>query len=133
LKGGIVVDTGVLSLFFAGDARVKPYFDNIMRGGAIGYMTSINLAEFYYRTCRRLGSETAFIRYRQSREILEAVETDDDLALTAGREMGRRSGLCFADCFALALSRKENAVLLTTDSELAKVDDVRVKLFKVDG
>jgi predicted nucleic acid-binding protein len=37
--------------------------------------------------------------------------------------------LSLADCFALALARREKALLLTTDSELKKAENVQVKFF----
>ena len=127
----LIIDTGVLTLFFAGDARVRPHFDSIEDGKARGYITSVNLSEFYYKTCQKLGSDTAELRYHQARAALTTVETDEDLALLAGAEKCRRSILSLADCFALALTKRFRATLLTTDSELAKVKEVDVKLLSL--
>ena len=44
---GIVIDAGVLTLLFAGDERVRPYFDRLAEGRVEGYSSSVNLAEFY--------------------------------------------------------------------------------------
>ncbi len=47
---------------------------------------------------------------------------------------GRKSvdgALSLADCFALALTRRVGGVLLSTDSELAKSEEIRVKYFEV--
>ena len=132
MKSKFVIDTGVLTLFYAGEARVKPYFDQIHNGKAEGLMMSVNLSEHFYKTCQKLGRQTANLRYYQSRTILTIAETSEELALTAGTEKCRRSTLSLADCFALALAKSVKGTLLTTDSELGKVKDVDVKLFKVD-
>ena len=131
MKDRIVIDTGALTLFFAGDTRVRPYFDRISEDRAGGYISSVNLAEYYYKTCQKLGNQTASLRYHQSRTILAVVETDEKLTLDAGLEKCKRSVLSLADCFALSLARTMNGVLLTTDHELAKVKDANVKLFEV--
>jgi predicted nucleic acid-binding protein len=132
-KRNLVIDTGVLSLFFSGDARVRPFFDDVETNKRNGYVTSVNLAEFYYKTCETLGEDVAKLRYYQCRELLEILETDSELSLSAGREKCHRAGnLSLVDCFALAAARSFNATLLTTDPELAKIKDIEAKLFSVD-
>jgi hypothetical protein len=62
------------------------------------------------------------------------LQTVQDEALTrlAGLERCRqRLDISLTDYFALALTKREHAVLLTTDSELRKAKDVNVKFFKV--
>jgi len=129
----IVIDTGALTLFFAGDARIKPYFDRVDEERAEGYISSVNLAEYYYKTCESLGAGTAALRFRQTSALLKTVETDEDLALRAGVTKCQRRTLSLADCFALSLARRSSGILLTTDRELAKVKDVDVRLFELKG
>ena len=126
-----VVDTGVLSLFYAGDERVRPFFGRIQAGRASGYMSSVNLAEFYYKACQKLGKETATVRFHQSKTILEAVETDGELAMAAGLNKCRYGDLSLADAFAAALAERLGGTLLTTDEAMLKVAGVRVKHFPV--
>jgi predicted nucleic acid-binding protein len=58
------------------------------------------------------------------------VETDEELSRTAGVEKCRsQHKLSLADCFALALAKREKAALLTTYRELAKTRDVKTLLF----
>ena len=127
----LVIDTGVLTLFFAGDERVAPYFRQIQNGQAEGYIASTNLAEFYYKVCQKLGRETATLRYHQSRAVLAPVETDEELTLAAGILKCRNSGLSLTDSFALALAERVRGTLLTTDRELAKVREVTTKFFPI--
>jgi hypothetical protein len=124
-----VIDTGVLALFFAGDTKVKPYFKSMEDGTAKGYITSVNLSEFYYKTCQKLGSETAEIRYHQCLSTFSGVETDPDLSLAAGVEKCHKNTLALADCYEIALAKRLKATLLTTDSELAKNREITIKLF----
>lgn len=131
-KRNLVVDAGVLALFFGGDERVKSYFREIETTRKNGYVTSVNLSEFYYKTCEKLGEDVAKLRYYQSRELLKVLETDQDLSLSAGREKCHNPGnLSLADCFALGAAKKLDATILTTDSELAKTKEVEAKHFKV--
>jgi len=63
--------------------------------------------------------------------LLPVVE-DDHLLRTAALEKCRQPlNLSLADCFALALARRQNGLLLTTDGELSKVNDIDVKWFEV--
>ena len=114
----LVIDAGALTLFYAGDPRVKPYFEQIKDKKKQSYVTSVNLAEYYYKTCQKLGKETADLRYHQSRPILTMIEGYESLAAVAGLAKCRHSALSLADCFALALTKNINGILLTTDSEL---------------
>ncbi len=131
MKRKFVVDAGVLTLFYAGDSRVKPYFGGIKDAETGGYVSSINLSEHYYKTCQKLGKEVADLRYHQSMTILTSTDTDEGLTLAAGLEKCRRTQLSLADCFALALTKRLKGTLLTTDSELAKVKEITVKHFDV--
>jgi len=129
---GLVLDTGVLTLYFAGDPRVKPFFDEISEERAVGFVSEINLAEYFYKTCRQLGKETADVRYFMLRGSRLLVVGDEQLTRLAALEKCRQSlDLSLTDCFALALAKRERASLLTSDSELKKVKDVDVKLFPV--
>ncbi len=82
-----------------------------------GSISSINLAEFHYKTCQKIGKTTADIRYYQLRRTrLQVVETDENLTRNAGAEKCRsQHHLPLADCYALALSKRDKAILLTTD------------------
>jgi predicted nucleic acid-binding protein len=125
-----VMDTGVISLFYAGDERVRPFFAQVQSGRAQGYVASINLAEFYYKACQKLGRDTAIVRFHQTQTILESVETDGELVEAAGLNKCRYGHLSLADTFAAALTEKLGGTLLTTDGALLKVAEIRVKHFE---
>jgi predicted nucleic acid-binding protein len=92
-------------------------------------ITNVNVAEFYYKTCQKLGKQTADTWYFQlGNTELAIVYATEELVRGAGLEKCRHSpSLSLADCFALALAKAEGALLLTTDGELAKIKDVRTK------
>lgn len=126
-----VVDTGALSLYYAGDDRVKPFFAQIADGRAHGYITSTNLAELYYKVCQKQGRETASVRFHQTQTVLEPVTPDVDLAKAAGLAKCRYSLLSLGDAFAVVLTEKLRGTLLTTDEALLQVKEIRTKHFEV--
>jgi len=132
MKTALVFDAGLLALHFAGDSRVRDYFDAVQNDRAIGLIAEVNLAEYYYKTCRKLGRDTADIRYLMIRASKLHAIHDEALIRQAGLERCRtRLDLSLADCFVLAVAKREQAVILTTDSELRKTKDVSVKFFKL--
>jgi len=127
-----VIDTGVLFLHLIDDERVRPYFKEINEGRAKAFICDVNLAEYYYKTCEKLGREVADVRYNQIRVLINPVSTNQDLTREAGKiKCKYRDKLSLADCFALALSKIKGAILLTTDSDLAEIKEVKVKHFPV--
>jgi len=127
-----VIDTGVLFLHLIDDERVRPYFKEINEGRAKAFICDVNLAEYYYKTCEKLGREVADVRYNQIRVLMNPVSTNQDLTREAGKiKCKYRDKLSLADCFALALSKIKGAILLTTDSDLAEIKEVKVKHFPV--
>jgi len=132
LKDSVVVDAGVLALYFIDDDRVRFYFHSIEKGNIKGYMAHINLSEYYYKTCQQLGKDTADIRYLSIIRSKIEIFMDEMLARDAGLEKCRHKlKLSLADCFALAAVKKLRATLLTTDGELAKVKGIHVKHFRL--
>ena len=61
----------------------------------------------------------------------QVVGADLDLSLSDGLEKCRNSKLSLADSYALALSKRVGGILLTTESELAKSKESRVRHFEV--
>jgi predicted nucleic acid-binding protein len=127
----LVFDTGVLSLLYAADERLHPLVDRIQGGRDRGLLSSVILAEFYYKTCQKLGREVATLWSMQLSERMQVVGDDVDLALSAGLEKCRNNRLSLADSYALALTNRVGGLLLTTDSELAKTKEAKVRLFEV--
>ncbi len=126
-----VFDTGALSLFFSADERLRPLVERVQRGSADGFLSSVTLAEFFYKTCQTLGRDTATLWSRQLGEKVQVLEADLELSLSAGLEKCKNNNLSLADSYALAVTRRVHGTLLTTDSELAKAKDSTVRFFEV--
>jgi predicted nucleic acid-binding protein len=128
----LVLDAGVLTLHFADYISVRRYFEEIIIGRCEGLISSVNIAEFYYKTCQKFGKQTADTWYFQLKNSELGIVHREELVRAAGLEKCRQSPkLSLADCFALALAKAENALLITTDRELARVKDVRTKHVEV--
>ena len=126
-----VVDTGALSLYYAGDERVRPFLAQIADGRAHGYIASTNLAEHYYKVCQKQGRETATVRFHQTRTVLELVPPDADLAKAAGLAKCRYNRLSLTDAFAIALAEKFRGTVLTTDEAFLEVKEISTKHFEI--
>jgi predicted nucleic acid-binding protein len=128
-----VYDAGALALLMAGDIRLKSYVAEATRGDAASHVSSVDLAEFYYKTGEKLGIETAetwFLRIVNS--DIHVQDADKNLARDAGLNKIRYRGrLSLADCYAAAETAKRKAVLLTTDKDLAQVKEIEASYFKV--
>lgn len=90
-------------------------------------MTAVNWGEVIYTVLRECGAP-------QAERIEREIATFPLRLVPAGQELARlaatfkaRGGLSYADCFAAALARQEQAELLTGDPEFKVVEDeVRV-------
>jgi predicted nucleic acid-binding protein len=114
-----VFDTGVISLYYAGAKAVKPYFDSVHEGRARGFVSEVNLAEFYYKTVEKVGMSTAEHWYMQVRRSkIRCVSPNEQITRLAAHWKVKRRELSLADCFALATREDKAETLLTTDSPL---------------
>lgn len=126
-----VFDTGVVSLLYDRDPRLRQIVESLDSGTSEALLSSVTLAEFFYKTCQRLGRDTASLWSSQVSERMTVRPAGPELSTAAGLEKCRNSLLSIADAFALALAKLEHCTLLTSDSELAKQKDVNVCFFPV--
>lgn len=102
-----MIDTGFLLLYYSGSANVKPYFNRILSGGAIGFISEVNLAEFFYKVGNVKGIEVADVWYHQIRQAdFELVAPDETITRDAALWKIRNGLLSLADCFALATMKE---------------------------
>jgi predicted nucleic acid-binding protein len=121
-----LVDAGFLALHYSGNTKSKPYFDRILSSKARGFISEVNLAEFYYKTGQKKGLETAETWYNQVRQAgFHIVAPDHIITKNAGIWKINRNDISLADCFALATLGEHADVLLTTDSVLATIRGVK--------
>ena len=127
-----VFDAGPISLYYVGAKAVKPYFDRVSSGRAGGFVSEVNLAEFYYKTAEKMGMTTAELRYVQVRRSrIRCVPPGEKTTRRAAVWKVQRRDLSLADCFALATREDKAEVLLTTDSLLKEAGGRSVVLIPV--
>jgi predicted nucleic acid-binding protein len=129
---GYVFDTGALALHFAGGSqgeKVKSYFDQVLSGKKEGYISEVTMAEYFYKTCQKLGIDVASIRaksIRQSRIKVTAV--DETISTIAGELKCRHADkISIADAFAAATAKTKKSELLTTDGALTTLEEIKAK------
>ena len=133
MKSKYVIDVGVLALYFAGDLRVKKYFDEIFQGVSEGYLCEVNLAEFYYKTAEKLGVDAADIRYEAIRASpIKQIPAGDEITREAGRiKLKYRGKISLADAFLIALTHQVEGIALTTDLIIKEIMNDKCKFFEI--
>lgn len=108
---------------------MKPYFDRVFSGRAKGFVSEVNLAEFYYKSAQKFGLDASDLFYRQVRSSpISIVPPGETITRDAGRWKLKNRNLSLADCFALATCESLSEVLLTTDSEIKRAKARQVVL-----
>ena len=111
-----LLDAGFLALHYSGNKEAKPYFDRILSNKAIGFVSEVNLAEFYYKTGQQKGLDTAETWYLQVRQAgFQLVSPNETITRRAAIWKVKRNDISLADCFALATLEEFAQILLTTD------------------
>jgi predicted nucleic acid-binding protein len=112
-----------LLLYFGEDMRSKKLLDEVNQGRAVGSTCEPNLAELYYKTCEKLGRETAQIRYLSLRRSgLHVAAPDENLSRLAGElKCKHRGKLSLVDAYVLALAIVERATLITSDTRISEL------------
>ncbi len=121
-----VMDSFAMIAFFEdepGADSVAVILKSLIDRKAKAYMSVINWGEIYYNTMREQGVETAEKVIGQLKQYpIELVDADQNLTYEAAKLKGRYK-IAYADCFAAALSRRLNALVVTGDSEFEKLGD----------
>jgi len=133
LKNSCVFDTSPLYLSFLGDRRVIEPLQEMGKGIADGYTCEPNLAELYYKTCEKLGRETALLRYTSLRQsALTITSPDHTLTRLAGElKCSHRPELSLVDAYIIALAKRTGSSLYTTDARIARLKIVPTKLIEL--
>ncbi len=122
----LAFDAGVLSLYFAGDERARQYFNDISSRIKKGFISEVNLAEFYYKAAENFGLQTAELRYMLTRRSQIIIVPPDEMVTrdAAKFKLTYRSRLSLADCFAVSTAKNSDSVLITTDSRIKEVKEI---------
>ncbi len=121
-----VLDSYAMIAYFEdepGADRVSQVLKQLVQGKARGFMTVVNWGEVYYNTMREQGvTEAEKVILQLDKFPIQLVEADKDLAYEAAKLKGKYR-IAYADCFAVALSVKLNASIVTGDLEFKKLKE----------
>ncbi len=120
-----VLDSYAVLMYFQGEAGADQV-EELLRESALGknktLLSVINLGEIAYITQRKAGREGQ-LKLLSAFDFLPVtvVAADRQLTLLAA-EIKARHAISYADCFALALARLNNGVVVTGDPEFKKAE-----------
>ncbi|MBC8394881.1 MAG: type II toxin-antitoxin system VapC family toxin [Deltaproteobacteria bacterium] len=121
-----VLDSFAMIAFFEnerGADKVAEILRQITTKKAKGFMSVINWGEMYYSTVRENGIDEAEKVLKQfNMYSIQLVNADKDLTYSAAKFKARYR-IAYADCFAVALSQKLKAPIVTGDSEFEKLSN----------
>ena len=121
-----VLDSYALIVYFRKQNGWETFRDLLFeafQSGQLFQLTSINWGEVYYTRLKTGDEEKAeeAINAIKNMPIDVVEETDTRLAKQAGKYK-TLGGIAYADCFAAALTKKENATLVTGDKEFKPLE-----------
>ena len=121
-----VLDSYAMIAYFEdepGADRVSQVLRQLVQGKARGFLTVVNWGEVYYNTVREQGiAEAEKVILQMDKFPIQLVEVNKDLAYEAAKLKGKYR-IAYADCFAVALSVKLDASLVTGDREFKKLKE----------
>ena len=121
-----VLDSYAMIAYFedeAGADRVARILRQLIQRKIKGFMSVVNWGEVYYNTMREQGvAEAEKVILQLDKFPIQIVEVNKDLAYEAAKLKGEFR-IAYADCFAVALSVKLNASLVTGDPEFKKLQE----------
>ncbi len=121
-------DTGAITLFYANHKEVVEIYHKVQSQHAKGIVPKLILSEYFYKTWQIFGRQAAELRTNAFRNSnVEVCEMADEDIFNAGKYKVKNSALSIADCIAIACAKREGATILTTESEMKKVKQVKVK------
>jgi len=125
-------DTGPLFLYFGEDLRAKKLLDEVESGRAEGSTCEPNLAELYYKTCEKMGRETARIRYVSVRRSkVTVLAPSENLSRSAGElKCKHRGKLSLVDAYVIAVAKQQGSLLITSDPRISEMGLVPTRLIE---
>jgi predicted nucleic acid-binding protein len=119
-----VLDSYAMIAYFEdepGADRVALVLKQLIKGKAKGFMSVVNWGEVYYNTMREQGiSEAEKVILQLDKFPIQIVDVNKELAYEAAKLKGEFR-IAYADCFAVALSVKLDAAIVTGDPDFKKL------------
>ena len=129
-----VLDSYAMIAYFEdepGADRVALVLRQLIKGKAKGFMSAVNWGEVYYNTMREQGiSEAEKVILQLDKFPIQVVDVNKELAYEAAKLKGEFR-IAYADCFAVALSLKLDATIVTGDPDFKKLQK-RVSIQWID-
>lgn len=127
-----VLDSPILLLYFAGYKRVEPLINKVNDGVAEGYMLELCVSELFTKLEEKLGYNAANKRLEAIKNSrIKVTSVDYELMKVAGQIKSVHKGrLAMIDAYMIALAKKLDAVLVTSDDKIAKISEVKVEYVK---
>ena len=126
-----VLDAFALMAYFKsepGAARVEQLLDEASRTRQDLLMTVINLGEVVYKTTRQFDIERAKETLAKIRQHpISLLDVDEELALDAAALKGTYR-ISYADCIAAALAQRLDATLVTGDSGIQQIGNLKIDM-----
>lgn len=112
---------------------MKKLLDEVAADRSEGWITEVNLAEFYYKTCEKFGREVAELRHTSIRHSkISVLVIDKRLTHVAGNLKCIHKGkISLADAYTVAATKILGATLITTDSRLTELKLKQTKLLDI--
>jgi predicted nucleic acid-binding protein len=131
-----VVDSWAILAFLRaeepGAAVMRRYFRRAQSGNLRLLLNVVNLGEVFYRLLQLTDEAQAEERLRQVKALpIDIVPARESLVLEAARVKARHP-LSYADAFAVATGRMENAIVITGDPEILALPAAVVRVRKLD-
>jgi ribonuclease VapC len=121
-----VLDSYAMIAYFEdepGADRVALVLKQLIKGKAKGFMSVVNWGEVYYNTMREQGiSEAEKVIVQLDKFPIQIVDVNKALAYEAAKLKGEFR-IAYADCFAVALSVKLGAAIVTGDPDFKKLQE----------
>ena len=121
-----VLDSYAMVAYFEdepGADRVALVLKQLIKGKAKGFMSVVNWGEVYYNTMREQGiSEAEKVTLQLDKFPIKIVDVNKELAYEAAKLKGEFR-IAYADCFAVALSVKLDAAIVTGDPDFKKLQE----------
>jgi predicted nucleic acid-binding protein len=120
-----VLDSWAVIAFFEDEPAGKKIADLIANAHEDGipiYMTVVNVGEVWYITARETSEEVANNIVKELNDLkIEFVDANWEITQNAAR-FKSRNRMSYADCYAAALTRIKNGVLVTGDTEFNAIE-----------
>jgi predicted nucleic acid-binding protein len=118
----VVLDAWAALAFLQREGQAAVIVRRLLRRAARGNvrlsMNVVNLGEVYYRLIQIAGEEKADVRLQRFRRLpIDVLPAREGLALSAARIKAAHP-ISYADAFAIATAKAENARLATGDREI---------------